>query len=78
MNDTNGEKTTVEGMVLEKLPDTLFKVEIKDKGETSQILAYLAGNMKKNKIRVDIHDRVQVEIDKYVKQGGRGRIIRRG
>ncbi len=78
MNDTNGEKYTVEGRVLEKLPDTLFKVEINDKGETQQILAYLAGNMKKNKIRVDIHDRVQVEVDKYVKQGGRGRIIRRG
>lgn len=78
MSEIKEGKYKVEGIVLEKLPDTLFKVEIVDKEEKREILAYLAGNMKKNKIRVDIHDRVQVEVDQYVKTGGRGRIIRRG
>ncbi len=65
-------KNTANGTVVEALPDTLFRVEI---GETKEIvLAYLAGKMRMNHIRVLIGDKVELNIDKY---GGRARITRR-
>ena len=59
------------GTVIEALPDVLFKVKLDSGGE---ILAYLAGKMRMNRIRVIIGDRVSLEINPY---GGKGRIIRR-
>jgi len=37
-------------------------------------MAYLAGKMRMNKIRVLVGDRVEVKVDPY---GGKGRIVRR-
>ncbi len=65
-------KPTENGVVLEALPNTLFKVE-KEDGEV--ILAFLSGKMRLNRIRVLIGDKVEMEIDPY---GGKARIIRRG
>lgn len=59
------------GTVIEALPDTLFKVKLEDSNE---ILAYLSGKMRMNRIRVIIGDKVKVEIDPY---GGKGRITKR-
>lgn len=59
------------GVVVEALPDTLFRVKL-DEGE--EILAYLAGRMKMHRIRVLIGDKVKVQLDQY---GGKGRIIQR-
>lgn len=64
--------TTENGIVLEALPNTLFRVE-KDDGQV--VLAYLAGKMRLNRIRVLIGDKVEMEMDPY---GGKARIIRRG
>lgn len=61
----------VSGIVVEALPNTLFKVET---GPDTQILAYLAGKMRLHRIRVLVGDRVEVLLDSY---GGKGRIIRR-
>lgn len=58
--------------VTEALPNTLFRVKIE--GTEDEILAYLAGKMRLNRIRVLIGDRVRVELDPY---GGKGRIIHR-
>ncbi len=65
-------KLTENGVVLEALPNTLFKVQ-KENGEI--ILAFLSGKMRLNRIRVLIGDKVEMEIDPY---GGKARIIRRG
>jgi translation initiation factor IF-1 len=65
-------KKTVSGVVIEALPDTLFKVELNDTKEV--VLAYLAGKMRFNRIRVLIGDKVDLELDPY---GGRARISRR-
>jgi translation initiation factor IF-1 len=65
------EKEITPGVVVEALPDTLFRVEL-DGGEV--ILAYLAGKMKLNRIRVLIGDKVALEKDPY---GGKARIVRR-
>jgi translation initiation factor IF-1 len=60
------------GVVTEALPNTLFRVKLDGKEEI--ILAYLAGKMRMNRIRVLIGDRVELQLDPY---GGRARIIRR-
>jgi translation initiation factor IF-1 len=67
---------TAEGTVIEALPDTLFRVKFDDSGplKGEEKLAYLAGKMRMNHIRVIIGDRVLVELDSY---GGKGRITKR-
>jgi translation initiation factor IF-1 len=60
------------GVVDEALPNTLFRVTLE--GESSQILAYLAGKMRFNRIKVLVGDTVEVQLDSY---GGRARITRR-
>ncbi len=65
------EKESVLGTVIEALPNTFFRVKLEDEKE---IITYLAGKMRMNRIRVLIGDRVKVELDEY---GGKGRIIQR-
>jgi len=59
------------GVVVEALPNTLFRVKIADNKE---ILAYLAGKMRLHRIRVMVGDKVELIPDSY---GNRGRIVRR-
>jgi translation initiation factor IF-1 len=66
------DKNKASGSVVEALPNTLFKVKIE--GSDEVILAYLAGKMRMNRIRVLIGDKVELERDPY---GGRARITRR-
>ncbi|HEX7724273.1 MAG TPA: translation initiation factor IF-1 [Candidatus Paceibacterota bacterium] len=63
---------TVTGTVVETLPDTLFRVSIQ--GTDTIVLAYLAGKMRMNRIRVLIGDKVELVQDPY---GGRARIVKR-
>ena len=65
-------KNTANGIVVEALPDTPFRVELNDSKEV--VLAYLAGKMRMNRIRVLIGDKVELELDPY---GGRARVTRR-
>jgi len=65
------EGTTAVGVVTEALPNTLFRVSI---SEDKEVLAYLSGKMRLNRIRVLIGDRVEMVLDQY---GGKGRITRR-
>lgn len=68
-------ENTIQGMVSEALPNTLFRVSVTggSQGE-KEILAYLSGSMRLHHIRVLVGDRVQVKLDPY---GGKGRIIKR-
>ncbi len=71
--DTQKEKEgKIVATVTEALPNILFRVLPEDGGE--EFLAYLAGRMRMNKIRVLVGDRVEVELEPY---GGKGRIVRR-
>jgi len=65
-------QSSVLGRVVEALPDTLFRVEVESSGEV--VLAYLAGKMRMNRIRVLVGDKVELVMDPY---GGRARITRR-
>ncbi len=67
-------KNTATGTVVEALPDTLFRVSITNDGTETIVLAYLAGKMRMNRIRVLVGDRVEIMQDPY---GGRARIIKR-
>lgn len=60
------------GIVTEALPNALFRVKFSEKD--SEILAYLSGKMRLNRIKVLIGDNVEVVLDSY---GGKGRIVRR-
>jgi translation initiation factor IF-1 len=65
-------KKTRTGIVTEALPDTLFRVELDGTNET--VLAYLAGKMRMNRIRVLVGDKIELEEEPY---GGKARIVRR-
>lgn len=62
----------VYGTVEEALPNALFRVLLD--GEEETILAYLAGKMRKFRIRVLVGDRVGLVLDPY---GGKARITKR-
>ncbi|MEK7567983.1 MAG: translation initiation factor IF-1 [Patescibacteria group bacterium] len=57
------EKEKKIGIVIEALPNTLFRVELKDSKKV--ILGYLSGKMRLHRIRVLIGDTVEMEIDPY-------------
>lgn len=62
----------VYGVVMEALPNTLFRVKLDGKDEI--VLAYLAGKMRMHRIRVLIGDKVELILEPY---GGRARITKR-
>jgi translation initiation factor IF-1 len=62
-----------DGVVLETLPNTLFKVELEN---GHKILAHISGRMRKNYIRILAGDVVKVELTPY--DLTKGRITYRG
>jgi len=60
------------GTVEEALPNAFFRVILDEGNET--IIAYLAGKMRKFRIRVLVGDRVGMVLDPY---GGKARITKR-
>lgn len=64
----NPNAVTVDGRVVEALPNAMFTVEL-DGGQT--VLGHLGGKMRKNFIRVLPGDRVVVELSPYDLTRGR-------
>lgn len=62
------EKLTLDGKVVEALPNTTFRVRLENGPE---VLAYLSGKMRKYYIRVLLGDRVRVELSPYDLTKGR-------
>lgn len=60
----------VEGTVLEKLPNTMFKVELENK---HVVLAHISGKLRMNFIRILPGDKVTIELSPY--DLSKGRII---
>lgn len=71
MDTKSNSENLVYGKIEEALPNALFRVLLDD---DRLILAYLAGKMRKFRIRVLVGDKVEVFEDKY---GGKGRITKR-
>lgn len=61
-----------EGVILELLPNAMFRVEL-DNGH--EVLGHTSGRMRKNRIRVLVGDRVTVEMTPY--DLSKGRVIKR-
>ena len=66
------QENIVYGTIEEALPNALFRVKIDDVDELK--IAYLAGKMRRFRIRVLVGDRVAIVSDPY---GGKGRITKR-
>ena len=66
------EAIEVSAVVLETLPNAMFRVELENK---HQVLAHISGRMRKHFIRILPGDRVLVELSPY--DLTRGRIIYR-
>lgn len=58
------DKLTFEAVVTEALPNAMFKVRLPNEQKTV-VLAYVAGKMRMNYIRILPGDRVTVEISPY-------------
>lgn len=61
-------KTEVDGVVVESLPNTMFRVKINDQ---KVILCHLAGRMRMHYIKVMPGDKVKVELTSYDQARGR-------
>ncbi|MBN2016154.1 translation initiation factor IF-1 [Candidatus Dojkabacteria bacterium] len=68
-------KIEVDGVVIENLPGTKFRVEVEIKGEKHEILGHLSGKMRMNYIKLNVGDTVKVEIPLY--DPSKGRIVYR-
>ena len=67
------EQMIVAGEVVECLPGTLFRIKIGDLPHL--VVAHLSGRMRKNKIRVLLGDRIEMEMSPY--DLTKGRIVKR-
>jgi translation initiation factor IF-1 len=64
---------TMNGIVVEVLPNTIFRVELDENHHI--IIAHASGKIRKNKIRILKGDKVEVEMTTY--DLTKGRIVRR-
>ena len=62
------EAIKVEGVVLETLPNAMFKVELENK---HQVLAHISGKMRMHFIKILPGDKVTVELSPYDMSRGR-------
>ena len=67
------QKIEVDGVVVEDMPGTKFKIRVELKGNEKEhiIIGHLSGKMRKNYIRLGVGDRVKVEIPPYDLEKGR-------
>lgn len=65
----------VEGVVVEKLPNATFKVELLENGQKNghQITAHISGKLRMNYIKIIPGDKVSIEMSPY--DLSKGRII---
>jgi len=68
-------KIEVDGIITENMPGTKFRVKLDLEGKDHEIIAHLSGKMRMNYIKLNIGDKVKVEIPLY--DLDRGRIIYR-
>ena len=65
------EAIEVEAVVVEPLPNAMFRVEVDAGGEKHHVLAHISGKMRKYYIRILLGDRVRVEMSPYDLTKGR-------
>ncbi|ANZ22528.1 translation initiation factor IF-1 [Buchnera aphidicola (Diuraphis noxia)] len=65
---TKEENIEMQGIVIDTLPNTMFRVELENK---HIIIAHISGKMRKNYIRILTGDKVTVELTPYDLTKGR-------
>ncbi|PIS23375.1 translation initiation factor IF-1 [candidate division WWE3 bacterium CG08_land_8_20_14_0_20_40_13] len=60
-----------EGVVMESLPNTMFRVKLA--GEDREVIGLISGKMRLHHIRILTGDRVRMEFTKY--DSSKGRIV---
>lgn len=68
-------KIVVDGVVTENMPGTKFRVEVELEGKEHEIIGHLSGKMRMNYIKLNLGDKVRVEIPLY--DLNKGRIVYR-
>lgn len=58
------DKFTLEAVVVEALPNAMFKVRLPNE-QATEVLAYVSGKMRKNYIRILPGDTVTIEMSPY-------------
>jgi len=66
----NDDRLEVDGIIVEKLPNNMFRVELSN---GHRVLAHVSGKMKMNFINITPGDKVRVELTPY--DLNRGRIV---
>lgn len=66
--ETKSDTLEMEGVVLEALPNTMFRVKL-DNGHS--VLAHISGKMRKHFIKILMGDKVKVELSPYDLTRGR-------
>ena len=61
----------MDGVVVDLLPNTMFRVAIND----NTVIGYISGKMRKNEIRILLGDTVEMEFSPY--DLTKGRIVKR-
>ena len=61
----------MDGVVVDVLPNTMFRVAIND----NTVIGYISGKMRKNEIRILLGDTVEMEFSPY--DLTKGRIVKR-
>lgn len=59
----------MQGVVVDKQPNAFFKVQLKDSDH--MVLATISGRMRRNRIRILMGDRVDIELSPYDLTKGR-------
>ena len=65
----------LDGVVIEALPNSFFRVKLNDEKFSNTILAHISGKIRKNLIKILPGDEVVVQLSVY--DFTRGRIIKR-
>ncbi len=65
---SNRDILETEGVIIEKLPNAMFKVRLKN---SKELLAHISGKMRMNFIKLVVGDKVRIEISKYDLEKGR-------
>jgi translation initiation factor IF-1 len=70
LNGSNAGRAQVDGVVIEQLPSSLYRVKL-DAGRS--VVAHIADRMDRNFVRILVGDRVRLELSPT--DVGRGRIV---
>jgi len=66
---------SLDGKIIECLPNGKYKVEVEHNGKVRQFACYIGGRVRRNHIIITENDNVKIEISEY--DPGRGKIVYR-